>query len=328
MLLSYIKSQRWPLIYASAVLLLMIALCWIAEVERQLAAYFLLLLLSITLLALALGYIRFHRRHRLLQLAQKEILISFDNLPEPKNALDEDYIELMQLLRSNHAASMSAHDFRYSEMLDYFTLWVHQIKTPISALRLMLQTRPENYDEGFARELMRIEQYVEMVLCYLRLDSDYSDYVFENCRLDDIIKQSVRKYAVQFIGKRISLDYAGTDKELMTDEKWLSFVIEQLLSNAIKYSKGGKITIDVREDSLVITDTGIGIASEDLPRVFQKGYTGYNGRTDMKSTGIGLYLCGRVAKNLGYDISISSELGAGTAVTIEFNTERAALFNE
>ena len=147
-------------------------------------------------------------------------------------------------------------------------------------------------------ELFKIEQYVEMVLSYLRMEEMSSDLAFEEYQLDDIVRQAVRKYSQMFILKRIRLDFQPLQRAVLTDEKWLVFVVEQILSNALKYTKEGSISIYLttyREKlMLAIRDTGIGISREDLPRVFEKGFTGYNGRADKKSTGIGLYLCKRL----------------------------------
>lgn len=167
---------------------------------------------------------------------------------------------------------------------------------------------------------MRIEQYVQMVLCYLRLDSDYTDYVIAEYNLDDIIKQAVKKFSTQFIRKKIKLEYTPLNTTVITDEEWLLFVIEQVLSNALKYTPSGSIAISLEKPkTLCIKDTGIGIAPDDLPRIFQKGYTGYNGRGDKKASGIGLYLCRRICNNLGYSISANSSLEGGTAIYINLN---------
>jgi hypothetical protein len=170
---------------------------------------------------------------------------------------------------------------------------------------------------------LKIEQYVEMVLGYLRLGSESTDYVFRDCGLDALLRQSVRKYARLFILKKISLDFQETGKTVLTDEKWLCFVIEQLLSNAVKYTpEGGRVRIYGDGDTLVIADSGIGIRPEDLPRVFEKGFTGFNGREDKKSTGIGLYLCRQVLDRLGHDISIASRPGQGTLVRLDLSRDR------
>ena len=173
-----------------------------------------------------------------------------------------------------------------------------------------------------------------MVLCYLRLDSESTDYVFREYELDDIIRQAVKRFAGQFISRKIRLDYYAVNKKIVTDEKWLLFVLEQVLSNALKYTEEGSISIYCEKQAeafsgtaskepagqdtavLCIRDTGIGIAPEDLPRIFERGYTGYNGRNDKNASGLGLYLCRRICKNLGHTITIDSVLGEGTTVRI------------
>ena len=153
----------------------------------------------------------------------------------------------------------------------------------------------------------------------IRLFSDSTDFVLKQYVLDDIVRQAVRKHAKVFIAKKIALDFKGCPIEVLTDEKWLLFVVEQLLSNALKYTKSGTISIyldETKEKTLVIEDTGIGIYTEDLPRVFEKGFTGYNGREDKKSTGIGLYLCKRVLDKMTHTISIESEVGNGTKIRL------------
>ena len=206
---------------------------------------------------------------------------------------------------------------RLQDMTDYYTLWAHQIKTPIAAMHLLLQEAPRPELEG---ELLKIEQYVEMVLGYLRLGSETTDYVFRKYDLDALLRQSLRKYARLFILKKISLDFQETGRTVLTDEKWLAFVLEQLLSNAVKYTpEGGRVRIYGDGETLVIADSGIGIQPEDLPRVFEKGFTGFNGREDKKSTGIGLYLCHQVLDRLNHGISISSRPGQGTLVRLDLS---------
>ena len=157
-------------------------------------------------------------------------------------------------------------------MEEYYTLWVHQIKTPIAAMSLLLQEEDTPENGELSMELFRIEQYVEMVLQYLRLDSPDHDLAFRSVDVDDCVRQAVRKYARSFIRKKIALDFQETGIETVSDEKWLVFVLEQLLSNALKYTPSGSISLSVEEPlTLVIEDTGIGIAAEDLPRICEKG---------------------------------------------------------
>ena len=319
--LAWLKFRLWQIVLFSGLILIFSAVVWLSGAGGVLAGYTALLSGVLALLLALLDLRRFALRHRQLSDALKSICVSDEQLPPPENLIEEDYRQLIRALGEEKQRQTSAMDLRMSDMQDYFTLWAHQIKTPIAAMRLILQTKPENSAGEIEGELFRVEQYVEMVLNYLRLDSDSTDFVFKTCALDGIIRQCVRKYAKQFIRKKISLEYQGTALQVLTDEKWLCFVIEQILSNALKYTAAGSIRIFTQGETLVIADTGMGIAPEDLPRVFEKGYTGYNGRTDKKATGIGLYLCKKILQKLGHDISISSEVGKGTRVSIDLSRE-------
>ena len=323
--LAWLKYRLWQIVLFSGLILIFSAVVWLSGAGGVLSGYTALLSGVLALLLALLDLRRFSLRHRQLSDALKSIRVSDEQLPPPENLIEEDYRQLIRALGEEKQRQTSAMDLRMSDMQDYFTLWAHQIKTPIAAMRLILQTRPENSATEIEGELFRVEQYVEMVLNYLRLDSDSTDFVFKTCALDGIIRQCVRKYAKQFIRKKISLEYGGTALQVLTDEKWLCFVIEQILSNALKYTSAGSIRIFTQGETLVIADTGMGIAPEDLPRVFEKGYTGYNGRTDKKATGIGLYLCKMILQKLGHDISISSEVGKGTRVSIDLSREEIVL---
>ena len=205
------------------------------------------------------------------------------------------------------------------EKEDFFTLWAHQIKTPIAALEVLLQSNPVEASEC-RRELLRIENYVGMALNYTRFDNMSSDLRLENCRVEDVVRPLVKKYATMFIHNHLSVDLEGLDVVILTDEKWFTFVLEQILSNALKYTREGGIRICARaaEDGLEVgvIDTGIGIRAEDLPRLFERGYTGYNGRLDKKASGLGLYLCKGICDKLGHGLKVTSTVGQGTEVWI------------
>ena len=323
--LAWLKARLGEIILFAGLILIFSAVVWVSGAGGLLARYTALLCTALALAVALADLRRFALRHRQLSDALKSICVSDEQLPPPENLIEEDYRQLIRALGEEKQRQASAMDLRMSDMQDYFTLWAHQIKTPIAAMRLILQTKPENSAMEIEGELFRVEQYVEMVLNYLRLDSDSTDFVFRTCALDDIIRQCVRKYAKQFIRKRIRLEYEGTALQVLTDEKWLCFVIEQILSNALKYTAAGSIRIFTQGETLVIADTGMGIAPEDLPRVFEKGYTGYNGRTDKKATGIGLYLCKRILNRLGHEVSISAQVGKGTRVSIDLSREETVL---
>ena len=197
-------------------------------------------------------------------------------------------------------------------------MWTHQIKTPIAAMRLLLQEEDTPLSREMQSELFQTEQYVQMALQYLRMEKMTSDLVFARYDLDALIRQAVRKYAPLFIRRKIILSYEPVHCEVLTDEKWLVFVLEQLLTNASKYTKeGGSVRIGKENGLLVLRDTGIGIRPEDLPRIFEWGYTGYNGRLDKRSTGVGLALVKQVMEMLGNKMEIRSVLGEGTEVFLD-----------
>ena len=262
-------------------------------------------------------YMDFCRKHRELSSLVEEIKITDSHFPRADGLIEHDYQAVLRSIYEDRQQITNQMNYQYRDMMEYYTTWVHQIKTPIAAMRLQLQGEDSERSRELLEELQRIEQYVEMVLTYLRLDSGSTDYVLKNYDLDDIVRQAVRKYASQFIRKRIRLIYGSLSCQVLTDEKWLLFVIEQVLSNALKYTRSGEIEITVEAPkTLCIRDTGIGIAAEDLPRIFEKGFTGYNGRSDKKASGIGLYLCRRICGRLNHKMTVTSEVDVGTEVRI------------
>ncbi len=273
----------------------------------------------------SINFIIFYKKHKILQDLKNNITqvdFSFNNTI---NLIENDYQELINIINRNNIENINEKNKLYTDMMDYYTVWSHQIKTPISAMRLMLQTEKSEINNELLEQLFKIEQYVEMALQYIRIDSLNSDLLFKRYSLDGIVKQAIRKYSKLFIRKKITLNYIDLNRIVLTDEKWLLFVIEQILSNALKYTHHGEIKIYMESelsDTLVIEDSGIGIEQEDLPRVFEKGFTGYNGREDKKSTGIGLYLCKLILNKLSHTVEIESKINSGTKVKIGLDTAK------
>lgn len=293
-------------------------------------------LLSVGWLVLygGMAFVRYYRRCRELEENQTAILTDLSRMPDPVSAVEEEYQKLLARLYEERQELESKGRISRQEMADYYGMWVHQIKTPIAALRVMLQSLEEEdaaapHIKSMKLELFKIEQYVEMVLSYLRMEDMSSDLSFAEYSLDDIVRQAVRKYSQMFILRKIRLNYEPLCHRVLTDEKWLVFVVEQILSNALKYTKKGSISIYLTERRgktiLAVEDTGIGISAEDLPRVFEKGFTGYNGRADKKSTGIGLYLCKKILDRLQHGIEIESEVDRGTTVCLYLEREKGNL---
>ena len=239
-----------------------------------------------------------------------------DALPPADTVTEADYRSLVILLAESRRAIRTQEEQRYGDMVDYYTMWAHQIKTPIASMRLTLQNEDSDLARSLSGDLMRVEQYVEMVMVFLRLGSTTTDYVIRAHSLDDIVRPAVRKFAGEFIRRRLRLDYQPLDRTVVTDAKWLGFVVEQVLSNALKYTAHGSVTIAMDGNDLCIRDTGMGIAPEDLPRIFDRGFTGLNGRRDTRASGIGLYLCRRICRSLGHTIRASSVPGQGTEIRI------------
>lgn len=319
---SYLYHRRKVLLLLFFFLFLFAVSFWLYRLPVEAVAYPALICAAIGLAVLILGSLRASRKHRLLVRLADSLTELPRSLPEPRTQDDEDYQLLVGALCEEQRRLKSAMELRYADMIDYYTVWAHQIKTPIASMRLTLQEEDSEFSRRAGEDLLRIEQYVEMVLCYLRLDSDSTDYVFREQELDPILRQAVRRLSGQFIRRRMHLQYEPLGVRVLTDEKWLLFVVEQVLTNALKYTPAGRtITIELEEPkTLCIRDTGIGIAPEDLPRIFEKGYTGVNGRADKKASGLGLYLCRRICRALGHTIRANSSPDSGTVIRIDLSS--------
>lgn len=206
------------------------------------------------------------------------------------------------------------------DLEEYFLLWTHQIKTPITVANLILNKKSDPDTKKLKEEIFYIEEYTNMAINYIKLTDRATDMDIEKVDLDRLIKTLLKKYSLIFINKRISLDYKDTKVEVLTDSKLLSIMIEQILSNALKYTEDGKITIsfDKEKSTLSIMDTGIGIRDEDLVKIFDRGYSGFNGRVNHKSSGLGLFLVREISKILKLRVEVKSKLGQGSEFLIIF----------
>ena len=180
---------------------------------------------------------KFYKRYQTVKEIKHTIMISLDELPRPVSLLEEEYQNLLQILMEEKRKNQMEISQKNQELKEYYTMWVHQIKTPISALRFLLQEKNREFDLAEElEELFQIEQYVEMVLQYMRLDSESSDFVLRKVDLDEVIRDVIHKYARLFIRRKIRLEYTKVQMQAVTDEKWMCFVIGQILSNALKYT--------------------------------------------------------------------------------------------
>lgn len=320
--LSYLCRKRRTLVLMSVFAAVFAAVFALYRIPVAAVIYPAVICIFIGSVFLVCGYLSFRKKHDALCILKNMTAETIADLPESGDVICSDYNDIVRRLQDEISGLRSSYDERYAETVEYYTVWAHQIKTPIASMRLTLQNEDSDTARRISSDLFRIEHYVEMVLAFLRLDSSYSDYVFREHTLDDIIKPSLRRFAPEFITRRIRLEYEPLTLRTVTDEKWLSFVIEQILSNSLKYTKSGSIRIYAEGDCLCIADTGIGIEPGDLPRIFERGFTGCNGRADRNASGIGLYLCRRICKRLGVAIHAESEPGKGTTVTLDLSQKR------
>lgn len=241
----------------------------------------------------------------------------------PQTALEALLVEKLALLEMDKKNRAIEEREKLNDLMDYYTLWAHQIKTPIAASSLLVgEIEDKKVKNQLEQELFKIESYVNIVLQYLRLESFHEDLVLKKENVEDLVKEIVKKYAIFFIQKGLSLNLHDLDRTIITDKKWFVVILEQVLSNSLKYTSQGAIEIYFQEDTLYIKDSGLGIQDADLLRVFERGFSGYNGRLTQQSSGLGLYLSKKIADELGHQISIASQVGQGTTVMISFSEKK------
>ncbi len=319
MLMRYLKSRILAGVVLAFFCLVFATVFYLCGLPVDAVAYGALICIIVGVVLVAVDYALFIRRCALIDRLVHSPEDAAELLPPPRQELEAAYQELVRTLRQSWRNADTRRREQYGTLLRYCTLWAHQIKTPIAAMGLILQDMDGQEGAQLRSELRRVEQYVEMMMCYVRLDSDSTDYLIRRCSLDEVIHCQLRQASPLFIRGKIALDFQPTNFCPLTDEKWLGFVLGQILSNALKYTPaGGKITIAMKEPGmLTIEDSGVGIPPEDLPRVTEWGFTGENGRMDQRATGLGLYLCRRILGALGHGLEISSQRGKGTRVCVD-----------
>ncbi|MDT2573325.1 sensor histidine kinase [Enterococcus raffinosus] len=269
-------------------------------------------------------YRAFRKQKKLELLATKDLQLSnLIFLPKADTLSEKTYQEVLRLVLEKKNQQQEELQQNQKNMLDDFGLWLHQIKTPVAALDLLIQSG-QIEPRRMKNEVFKINEYLQMILNYMRQNLDQADLVFQQLSIEKIIKSVVKKYATFFSQKNLSLELGNLEGQVYSDQKWLIFILEQVIFNAIKYTEDGTISIAFSENQLTIQDTGMGIRAEDLPRVFEKGYTGMNGREQQRASGLGLYLSQEAAGKLGCHLYIESQIKKGTKVTIVFPEEISA----
>lgn len=243
------------------------------------------------------------------------MLIIYATIDYQKFRHEQQYLSDLQSENSQIRTKLAAQMQRDKAFMDIMRVWTHQMKVPLASLDLIAQTRlPELQKQTF-----ELENYLTILLEYLRVQNITTDFRFEVVNIRELVNMVIKKYAAQFIHKDLKVIIVG-EATIQTDAKWLAVAVEQIINNAVKYTETGGVRIEITDQQLRITDSGIGILASDLPRLFSHGFTGYNGRLDKKSSGLGLYLSKLVLDKLSCDITVTSKIDVGTTVAIGFLT--------
>ncbi len=320
---AYLKKRLKLLALLCAFASIFALVLWASALPAGAVGYAALLCAALGLLAAALDFSAFCRAHRALSAMKGRVRVSLDGLPQAGDLIEADWRALLQEVHQGRLQAQERERSLRQEAAGYYALWAHQIKTPIAAMDLLLQA-PQGPDvQALAAELVKVERYVDMALNFMRLEGEGSDLVIGRCALAPIVKGAVRQYARLFILKGVRLELGPLEGEALTDGKWLGFALGQLISNAVKYTPpGGHVRIWVQAGPrVVVADDGPGIPPQDLPRAFDRGYTGLAGRTNARSTGIGLYLTRKALTALGHAVSLSSPPGQGLQATVDLSAK-------
>lgn len=314
----YLKMKKTSIIGILGVYAILFVFVYLYRIPIEVILYPFILTIVFVLIVLLFDYIKYKEKvNKIIQICN-DISSCYSVKINDKNIFDEYYLDIINELLKENRKQVSQIQKKISDINDYFSIWVHQIKTPIASMKLKIDNEQMDLLQ-LASDLNRIDHYVDLVLSFLKFDEEKIDLYFRKTDVDRIMRESLKKFSNDFIIKKIRLDYKLSKREVLTDEKWLSFVFDQLLSNALKYTDKGTISIYYDGDScLCIKDSGIGIALADMERLFEKGFTGYNGRQYKKASGIGLYMCKRMCDKLNIAISIESIVNEYTLVKLKF----------
>ena len=313
----YIRSRLpfYLLVIFNGMLLILFA--FLFEEVADVLYYSLTILTFVSIIMVAWDLFRSYQSYKLAYLYE-EIT--------PLSPLEFYLAQTLENARENQKNQTEEGCKRYTDLMDYYTLWVHQIKTPIAASQLLVQdVTDSNTRSLLEQEIFKIDAYTNLVLQYLRLENFHDDLQLKQVALEHLVKEVIRKHSLFFIQKGLTINLDNLDVKVISDEKWLLVIIEQVLSNSLKYTKSGGIEIYFKDNTLYLKDSGIGIKDSDILRVFERGFSGYNGRLTQQSSGLGLYLSKKIADQLGHDISISSQVGQGTTVSIHFQKKKLAI---
>lgn len=327
----YLKDKKYLILLYGIVMLLIGTIIYLREavpLSESNGLYVVEIAFTLFILYLIIDYMIIKKHYDLLIKASQTGKFDWINsIPGPQNSEQRIYQELLYKLYQDANVKLDEYSTKNSEDMDFITMWVHEIKTPIAATKLIIENGLDNPTEKILYhiedEIDRIEDFIQMSLFYSRANDFAKDYVLSSINLETIVKECIKREYSCITGKKLVLEMKDLDININTDDKWLAFIIKQLIDNAVKYSlteKTIKIYVEQMEKEVIlnIEDQGTGIKKEDIRRIFDKNFTGMNGRRLYNSTGIGLYLSQKLARKLGHTITVTSKYGCGACFSIHF----------
>ncbi len=316
MIRKYLRYRRFALLLWLVSEIFICAVTMLSGFESGYILYTVLISSFMVLCICIFDFLNFRVKIKTLIDIRENLSDVLHNLPEPSEVISAEYTEIIISLYELLRLERDAHSETLGAQIDYYTAWLHQIKTPIAAIRLAIDNDSKNTDPILTAELFKIERYVDMALQYAKIGRLESDLMLASCDLDVLVLSCIKKYSTLFIQKNLTVSFKKTGLTVVTDEKWLAFILEQILSNAVKYTKKGGVRIYAEYRALTVEDTGIGIRSDDVDRIFEKGYTGYNGRYDRRASGLGLFMAKTIANELNLTLSVERDRKSGAKLMI------------
>ena len=323
----YLSDQKW-LLFTFYFILLFISTLISVDPKLQVTMGSILYMAIVSTIIFNVYFLGFYfNKKTQLEKWEQFALDGLGTCPEAKTFEQKVYVQTLRNVSDNYLKQIQKRNESAKEQLEFMTQWFHEIKTPIAVSRLLLETEVESL--SLQEEMNRIEGYVEQALYFSRLHDFNKDYVIQEIDLEKLIKEIVMAESKTFISRKIKVEMPKINLTVLSDKKALTYIIRQLLLNSLKYTnEHGEIslTLNLKTKQLTLRDNGMGIPAEDLPRVFEKGFTGKNGRTHQRSTGMGLYLAKKTVEKLGHDISLSSQVGIFTEAILTFSEEENSFY--
>ena len=322
----YLKDQL-PVLMINLLGMLALALFLMANGNGLQIILFILAvwLLVLVLCMLSFYYSRKKYLNRLLDMAEQleERYLLPEIMEVPERADDQVFYQLMKMTEKSMLERIGGIQRERKEYKEYIEQWIHEVKTPITAMKLIYENNPGPFTRDLMTELENVNRFTEQALYFARSEHAEKDYSVREIRLSDVVHEAIAGNKYLLRQNHVAITVEDMDDVVYTDDKWVRFILDQLISNAVKYRTDQPVLhFCTRKENdrvlLSVEDNGIGIPSGDLPRIFEKGFTGENGRKIHSSTGIGLYLCRRLCDKLGIGISASSK-GKGTTISLSFH---------